>query len=227
MVPMIPVLTATVARDRGAFVNQVRSACGIALGVGACGMIAGVMLAPDLVTLLYRGRYLEGALSCVNAFRWLAVALGLVCVTTVLTASMLADGKEKLLLTLGTIALIANIVLNVVLLRHYNFTAAGFATAVTELLFLLSALIAFRVVTGRSAITGSSLPYLFPGLAMVAILYLAHGGAALRVTVGVALGLLSLGVILVSPQARRFRREMAAQSLLFSAEAASASQVGA
>ena len=63
---------------------------------------------------------------------------------TVLTASMLADGKEKLLLTIGTIALIANIVLNVVLLRHYNFTAAGFATAVTELLFLLSALIAFR-----------------------------------------------------------------------------------
>ena len=58
-------------------------------------MVAGVLLAPDLVTLLYRGRYLEGALSCVNAFRWLAVALGLVCVTTVLTASMLADRTRE------------------------------------------------------------------------------------------------------------------------------------
>ncbi len=227
MVPMIPVLTAAIARDRDAFVRQVRTACGIAVGVGACGMIAGVMLAPDLVTLLYRGRYFEGALSCVNAFRWLAVALGLVCVTTVLTASMLADGKEKLLLTIGTIALIANIALNVVLLRHYNFTAAGFATAVTELLFLLGALIAFQVVTGRSAVTWSALPYLLPGLVMAMILYFVHGGAAFRVAIGVVLGLLSLGVILVSPQARRFRREMAAQSLLFSAEAASASQVGA
>ena len=227
MVPMIPVLTATVARDREAFVGRVRGACGIALGVGACGMIAGVMLAPDLVTLLYRGRYLEGALSCVNAFRWLAVALGLVCVTTVLTASMLADGKEKLLLTIGTIALIANVVLNVVLLRHYNFTAAGFATAVTELLFLLGALIGFQVVTGRSAFTWSSPLYLFPSLLMAAILYFARGGAGLRVTIGIALGLLSVTSIMLSPQARQFRKQMAANSLLFSAEAAAASQVEA
>jgi O-antigen/teichoic acid export membrane protein len=227
MVPMIPVLTATVARDRGAFVNQVRSACGIALGVGACGMIAGIMLAPDLVTLLYRGRYLEGALSCVNAFRWLAVALGLVCVTTTLTASMLAGGKEKLLLTIGTIALLANVVLNVVLLRHYNFTAAGFATAVTEMLFLLGAVVGFQVVTGRSAITWSSLLFSFPGVVMAGILYFVHGGATFRVTVGVMLGLFSVGAILLSPQARRFRKEMAANSLRFSAEAAAASQVSA
>ena len=227
MVPMIPVLTATIGRDRGAFVDQVRSACGIALGVGACGMVAGVMLAPDLVTLLYRSRYLEGPLSCVNAFRWLAVALGMVCVTTVLTASMLAAGKEKLLLAIGTAALVANVALNVLLLRTYNFTAAGFATAVTELLFLLGAVIAFQVVTGRSAITWSSIPYLLPGVVMAVVFHFAHGEAAIRVTIGVVLGLLSVASILLSPQARRFRKEMAANSLLFSAEGAAASQVGA
>ena len=170
MVPMVPVLTATIARDRDAFASQVRSACGIALGVGACGLVAGVMLAPDLVTLLYRGRYLEGALSCVNAFRWLAIALGLVCVTTVLTASMLAAGREKLLLTIGTMALMVNVALNAVLLRHYNFTAAGFATAVTEMLFLVGAMIAFQVVTGRSAMTWTSLPYLLPAAVMGIVL---------------------------------------------------------
>jgi len=208
MVPMIPVLSATI-------------------GVGACGMVAGVMLAPDLVTLLYRSRYLEGPLSCVNAFRWLAVALGMVCVTTVLTASMLAAGKEKLLLAIGTAALVANVALNVLLLRTYNFTAAGFATAVTELLFLLGAVIAFQVVTGRSAITWSSIPYLLPGVVMAVVFHFAHGEAAIRVTIGVVLGLLSVASILLSPQARRFRKEMAANSLLFSAEGAAASQVGA
>ena len=146
MVPLVPVLTATVAKDRDTYVRQVRSACAIALGIGATGMVAGVMLAPDLVELLYRGRYLTGELSCVSAFRWLCVALGLVCVTTVLTASMLADRREKVLLSIGTAALVANVALNVVLLRHYNFTAAGFATAMTELLFFLAA--ADRVPSG-------------------------------------------------------------------------------
>ena len=154
MVPMIPVLTAAVARDRGAFVNQVRSACGIALGVGACGMIAGVMLAPDLVTLLYSRPLSRG-----RALLRECLPLAVRCAGAGLRhhrvdGIILADGKEKLLLTIGTIALIANVVLNAVLLRHYNFTAAGFATAVTELLFLVGALIAFQVVTGRSAFTG-------------------------------------------------------------------------
>lgn len=226
MVPMVPVLTATIARDRDAFASQVRSACGIALGVGACGLVAGVMLAPDLVTLLYRGRYLEGALSCVNAFRWLAIALGLVCVTTVLTASMLAAGREKLLLTIGTTALVVNVALNAVLLRHYNFTAAGFATAVTEMLFLVGAMIAFQVVTGRSALTWRAAPYLLPAAVMGIVLPFTPGGAVLRVSVGVVLGLASLAAILLSPQARHFRKEMATSSPMFSPAATAVSSQG-
>ncbi len=215
MVPMVPVLTATIARDRNAFVSQVRNACGIAVGIGACGLAAGVMLAPDLVTLLYRGRYLAGTLSCVNAFRWLAVALGLVCVTTVLTASMLAAGREKLLLAIGTTALVANVALNVVLLRHYNFTAAGFATAVTELLFLLGAMTAFQYVTRHSAVTWEAVPYLLPAVVMGVVLHFSAGGAVTRVCVGIVLGLSSVAAILLSPQARRFRAEMATSSPTF------------
>jgi O-antigen/teichoic acid export membrane protein len=227
MVPMVPVLTAAAARDRAIFVRQVRSACGIALGIGATGMVAGVLLAPDLVELLYRGRYLTGALSTVNAFRWLAVALGLVCVTTVLTASMLADRREKILLLIGTAALAANGVLNVVLLRHYNFTAAGFATAVTELLFFIGAAAAFAIVTRQSPITWTAFAYLLPAAAMALILQFVHAGAALRVISGILLGLLSVAVILFSTPARRFRTEMATQGPLFPAIGASASQVDA
>jgi O-antigen/teichoic acid export membrane protein len=210
MVPMIPVLTASTARDRERFVRQVRGACGLAIGLGACGLVAGAVLAPDLVQLLYRGRYLTGPLACVNALRWLSLALGQVCVTTVLTASLLADRKEKLLLAIGTAALVVNAALNLVLLRHYNFTAAAFVTAATELLFLVGALVVFQTASGRSAITWRSALYLLPALLMGAILYVVRGGPALRVTGGIVLGLLSVAAILLSPGARRFRREMTA-----------------
>ncbi len=215
MVPIVPVLTRAAATHRDFLVRQVRSACGLACGIGACGLIAGMLLAPDLVQLLYRGRYLTGPLSCVAAFRWLAIALGEVCVTTVLTASLLADRKEKLLLAIGIAALAVNAAMNLVLLRHYNFTAAGFATAATELLFLICALAAFHLIARRSAMTWHVLVYLLPAGIMGVILYFLPGGPTLRVAVGIALGVLSVSVILLSPAARRFRKEISSASPLF------------
>ena len=208
MVPLVPVLTVT-AKDRQRFVSQVREICGLAAGLGACGLVAGVLLARDLVSLLYRGRYLEGPLSCVNAFRWLAVALGLVCVTTVLTAAMLADRKEKLLLEIGTVALAVNAAMNLVLLHLYNFTAAGFATAATELLFLGGALAAFELVTHQSPLTWDCWRYLLPATVMGVVLYFMGGGPVIRVATGIALGLLSAVAILSSRRARQFRKELA------------------
>jgi O-antigen/teichoic acid export membrane protein len=215
MVPMVPVLTALAKNHRERFVRQVRGACQLALGLGGCGLVAGTLLAPDLVQLLYRGRYLTGPLSAVAAFRWLAIALGEVCVTTVLTASLLADRKEKVLLAIGVSALLLNAVLNLLLLRRYNFTAAGFATAASELLFLIGAFVAFQFVTRRSVLTWRSLLYLVPAAAMGTVLYFVvrhfpTGGPALRVVFGIALGAVSVAAILLSPGARNFRKEMAA-----------------
>ena len=136
MVPIVPVLTATLARTatiRAAGAKRLRD-CGRDRSTGWSADIDSPAIS---FNCLYRGRYLTGALSCVTAFRWLAVALGLVCVTTVLTASMLADKREKILLSIGTAALVANVALNVVLLQRYNFTAAALATAATELLYLV------------------------------------------------------------------------------------------
>ncbi|MFZ0312081.1 MAG: oligosaccharide flippase family protein [Candidatus Korobacteraceae bacterium] len=213
MVPLVPVLTVA-AKDRQRFVSQVKELCGFALGLGACASVAGVLLARDLVTLLYRGRYLEGPLSCINALRWLAVALGLVCVTTVLTAAMLADRKEKLLLEVGVVALGVNAAMNLVLLHLYNFTAAGFTTAVTELLFLGGALTAFDLATHQSALTWDCWRSLLPAAAMGVVLYFMGGGPAIRVVVGIALGLLSAVAILSSRRARQLRKEMAGEAAL-------------
>ena len=212
MVPMVPVLTIIVAKDRERFVRQVRTLCNFALGLGACAIAGGTLLAPELVQLLYRGRYLSGPLSCVGAFRWLAIGVGQVCVTSVLTASFLADRKEKLLLKIGIGALLVNAALNLILLRNHNFTAAGFATAATELLYLICALIGFQLVTGRSALTWRSVNYLFPALLMSLILWLVRGGPVLRVTCGAALGVAAAAVILLSPGAQIFRKEMRAAS---------------
>ena len=216
MVPIVPVLTATLVRDREQYVKQVRIACAIAAGIGACGLIGGTLLARDLVQLLYRGRYLEGALSCVNAFRWLAVALGLVCVTTVLTASMLAGRREKILLQIGVLALLVNVGLNVVLLPRYNFTAAGFATAATELLYLVASLVAFTVVTKRVPIGWGTVLYMVPATVMGAILWELPGAPALRVGCGVALAIVCVASILWTTAARRFRDDIRMQAPQFS-----------
>ena len=124
-------------------------------------------------------------------------------------ASLLAAGWEKQLLAIGLLALLANAGLNLVLLRHYNFTAAGFATAATELLFLLGALIAFRIATGRAALTWSSAAYLAPAALLAVVLRITSGGPALRVACGIILGLASMIVILLPPPIRRLRGELA------------------
>src|SRR5215472_590832 len=210
MVPMIPVLASLANTDGERFVRQVRSACNFALGLGGCGLVGGSLLARELLQLLYRGRYLAGALSCIDALRWLAIALGMVCITTVLTASLLAKRSEKLLLQIGIAALLVNAAINLVLLQKHNFTAAALATAATELLYLICALAAFQFVTGRSAVTWRSAMYLFPAVIMGVILRFVPGNAALRVTCGIALGILAAAAILFSPEARRFRKEMKA-----------------
>ena len=212
MVPLIPVLSATMARDPDSFVRQVRGASAIASGIGACALVAGVQLAPDLVQLLYKGRYLGGSLACVGAFRWLAIAFGMVAVTTVLTASLLAAGKEKLLLTIGTAALLVNSGLNLILLRRYNFTAAGFATAATELLFLVSSVGAFHSVTRHSPLLWSSVLHLLPAAALAALLHVIRTGPMLRVSCGIGVGLLCVAGILWTPKARQLRKELALAS---------------
>jgi hypothetical protein len=102
--------------------------------------------------------------------------------------------------------------MNFILLRHFNFTAAGFATAATELLFLLCALIAFQRVTRKSALTWPAAVYLLPALAMAALLRVVPGSPAMRVASGIVLGGLSVAAILLSPATRQFRQEVAAAS---------------
>jgi hypothetical protein len=68
-----------------------------------------------------------------------------------------------------------------------------------------------------------SLIYLLPAVVMSLLLQVVHGGAALRVICGIALGSLSVAAILLSPQARRFRAQLASGPRIFQEAVASAS----
>jgi len=192
-------------------VRQVQAIASLALGIGACAAVAGTLLAPDLVQLLYKGRYLHGALSSVNAFRWLALAVGQVCVSTVLMAALLAAKREKLVLAIGTTGLVLNAGLNFVLLRHYNFTAAAFATAVSEFLFFAGSSLAFRHTAGRAALRWRELVYLGPAVVMGLVLSVVPSNAAVRVGCGLVLGSASVIGLLATPKARGLRQELAAE----------------
>jgi hypothetical protein len=73
-------------------------------------------------------------------------------------------------------------------------------------------LVAFSVVTRQSALIWSSLLNLLPAIVMAFLLRVIPGGPLLRVACGVVLGAIAVAVILLSPVARRFRKEMAACS---------------
>jgi O-antigen/teichoic acid export membrane protein len=122
---------------------------------------------------------------------------------------MLAHRKEKLLLEIGAAALVVNAAMNLVLLRRYNFTAAGFVTAVSELLFLGGALAAFQLVTRHSPLTWDCWRYWLPATVMGVVLYFMGGGPVIRVATGIVLGLLAAVAILSSRRARQFRKELA------------------
>lgn len=211
MAPLIPVLSAAAARDTERFVRQVQGIAALALGIGACAAVAGSMLAPDLVQLLYKGRYLHGALSSVNAFRWLALAVGQVCVSTVLMAALLAAKREKLVLAIGTTGLVVNAGLNFALLTHYNFTAAAFATALSEFLFFTGAMLGFQITAGRAALRPRELLYLGPALVMSLVLAAITSNAAVRVGCGLLLGSASVIGLLATPRARSLRQELSAE----------------
>jgi O-antigen/teichoic acid export membrane protein len=208
MLPLLPVFSATALRNRGHLAAQVGGAAALVGGIGALGAAAGIALAPDLVQLLYGGRYLQGDLQAVTAFRWLCLALCATFTAAPFTTALLADGRERTLLALGTLGVLVNVGGNALLLPVYGFTAAAATTAATEALVGVGAVWAFGRVGG--------LPML--GLSPIAVLALAIGAiastAALpgpgmpRIAAGAVVTTLGAFLLLSLPGARRFRQEI-------------------
>lgn len=207
VVPLLPVLSAAARAHRGRFVRQAGGAAELMLGIGATGAVAGALLAPELLEILYGGNYLAGDLAAVSAFRWLSLAVGIVWVTSVFATALLADGREKVLLAICAAGLLVNVVGNLVFIPRYGFTAAAVTTAATELLVGATVLAVFVSTVGRRPrVKPAWIGFLLPAAGLGAILAVVGGSAPLRVGVGVAVGGAAVLALLASPAGRSHRR---------------------
>lgn len=212
MFPLLPVLTAAARSERALYSNLIRNAAFLLLGVGALAGTGGALLARDLLQALYGGRYLDGVHDAVPALRWLSLAFALVCGTSAFHTALLADGRERLLLRLALLGVGINVAGNLLLVPAYGFTAAAFTTALTVFVVGAGCGVALLRRVEARGLDLSKLAVLLPAGGMALVLPLLSGPPALRITFGVALGIVGMLALFTSPASRSFRRALAEQS---------------
>jgi len=204
--PLLPTLAGSAARARSEFASQVAGAASLMAAAGAVSAAAGAGFARDVIQVLYHGRYLDGALEAVSAFRWLSLALGLACVGAPYMTALIADRRERLVLVICASGLAANLVGNLWLLPRFGFVAAAVTTAATEAVASGLAIVAFRSRHGRApAAVSAPLVLALVGAVLAAAVAL-PGGALPRAVIGAALAGGAVLAIFATPQARAFRR---------------------
>jgi O-antigen/teichoic acid export membrane protein len=206
--PFLPVFSASAARERGNFATQVGGAASLFGGIGALAAATGIGLARDVVETLYAGRYLEGDIQVVAAFRWLCVALACACTAAPFTIALLADGLERRLLALCAAGLGLNLVLNVIFVPAYGFVAAAVITAATELLVTLGVAYVFL---RRHGFPPLAVPFSVSAtlsLAALGATLLLPGPPLARLAWGGALSLAAAAFVVSLPGARRFRHQL-------------------
>lgn len=202
---MAPLLPALAALDAPRLRERLSGVAALSLGIGALIAAGGVGFAPDIIRILYGGRYLDGALGTVAAFRFLAVAAGLVFVAAPYQLSLLAGGGQRALLALSAIGLGVNVIGNLVSLPRWGFTAAGAMTAVTEAIVAAAALLAIRRRIGWPAL---HVPLWGAPLLLLVLGALAPGSPLVRVVLAGTVAAIALGLLLRSPSARRLRMDL-------------------
>jgi O-antigen/teichoic acid export membrane protein len=214
MLPLVPVLSHLAAADRKAFRRQAAGTLRLAVGVGSVVVVAGTLLAPAVLRFLYGGRFIDGPLSAVTAFRWLSVALGCSCVTAAAAIALMSDERDKELLQLSGVGLMLGVAANLVLLPLCGFTGGAVATAVAGVATALGTLTVLRrgsegLVLGRHALL-----FLAPAFLLFAALQLVPETALLRLAVGAALSGAALFGLWSVPEVAAYRAEQARLSTL-------------
>ena len=204
MAPMLPVLARASRDDRPVFLRQVRASGDLLLGLGALGGALGALLAGDLLTLLYDGRYVTGPLAADGALRWLSGAFMLVFATAPFATAVLADGGERKMLRIALAGLLVNALGNALLVPRWGFEGAAVVTVATEFTVFMAIVVEstrrFRCRFGRRTI-GALVPAAVAG----AVISLLPVSATPRVAIGVAIGIVGAAALVLGPTGRRFR----------------------
>lgn len=205
--PLVPLLVSRQAT--GGAPQVLASALRLALGVGSLLAVCGFAVAPDLVAILYGGRYASGDLAAEPALRWIALGLAPGCLCAVLAAGLLAAGRERSVLAVSAAGLAFKIAANAILVPRFGFVAAAMTAAAVE---LLAALGLWWHVRGIAAPLSSGLAQaLLPAaLAALAAWAVAAGIAlpAMRVVLLTLAGMAGLALLLRSDTGREYLRQV-------------------
>jgi O-antigen/teichoic acid export membrane protein len=123
-------------------------------------LILGIMLGPDLVTLIASSSFTGSA---GRAIQLLSAATAVLYLNIVLAQAMIAAHRQRFLFYLVVIALVANVAMNVILVPSRGAEGAGIALLSSELLSLLLAAGSLRRVTRYR------LPWNFAGRLLVPV----------------------------------------------------------
>jgi O-antigen/teichoic acid export membrane protein len=197
MLPLIPVFSSAVGLDRDHFCSHVRSTAAVVSGLGALtGVIVG-FLAPDLLYVVYAGRYTDAAAS----LRWYCTAFAFFCATSSFTTALLAERRERVLMRLSATTLLFNLLTTLFLLPRHGIAAAPAATAAAQALLLActaSTVLSLRELAGLTTeILRTSVP-----ACVAALVLLALSGFGLAPSLAAAAVVSSLGLCWILRTAR-------------------------
>ncbi len=160
--------------DAGAMRREGRRFGGVLLALGPPVALAGAVVAPDLLGLLFGQDYLEATL----ALRVLFVYAGVTYVSMAFGVPLMAWDDERSYLRAVLGGGVANVVLNVALIPRFGIAGAAVATLASEAIVMVGMAVRYRRLSGT----------LHPGL-LARGAAAAVGGGLLPAGAGVALGL--------------------------------------
>lgn len=208
--PLVPVLTLAMRGAPGRFAAIVDRSLGIATAIGALGTASALVLAPELILVLYGGRYTDPALDAVTALRWLGLAVLPVCRMAVYAMALLSAGRERAAFRIIAVGLVAKIVLNLVLVPRFGFIAAVATTAMSE--FALAVTLAWAYHGRRPSLRfgASDVAALAPAAAVLGLAPLVPGEPVLRLVAVLAVGAAGLFLLFRSRIGRDYFRAIGA-----------------
>jgi len=222
MVPLLPLFTAAAFTARERFAAHIEGLTTLFCGLGLIAATGGVMLAPDVLELLYERRYLDGDLDATAALRWLSIAFGALFAASAFPTALLASGRELTLLVLVGIGLTTNTLLNLVFVPTFGFTAAAATTAATEIMFALLVMATTTRHLGRRVVSFGIRRALLACAVLGGALALLEAPPVVRLIVGVLLGCVGAAFIARDPKVRAILAELKARRDVLVAEPAEA-----
>lgn len=209
MVPILPVYSQLAENEGKAFSGQIGANFRLLLGIGLVIAVAGYFLAPSVLRFLYGDNFITGTVSAVDTFQWLSVALCFASVIPALAISLLSAGREHILMRLAGVALVVNIVSNMLLVPAFSYTGAAISLALAECAFFLGLLVVVLRTIGGAPLRKHIFPFLLPSICLSAALLLLPESLFPRVFMGTLLTLFALLIVWTLPSARRMRDELA------------------